>query len=135
MTLNTVKVPQGFEPLFEAAEEVVSQFFSRRTDDPSSGKIEIFGSRYLLVRGPALSIEFFLLVRKLFGEGLEREADVFAATLLYDLALSVGRSDAQNFHLKMGLKDPVARLSAGPVPLCLHRLGLCRYSSRIESLF
>ena len=115
MPLKTVRVPEAFEPLFQKAEEVVGQFFRQRHDDPSTGSIEISDSRYVLVRGAALSVEFFALVRSLFGPGAEQDADAFSANLLYDLAHSVGKADARNFHQKMGLEDPVAKLSAGPV--------------------
>ena len=47
------------------AEELVSRYFSERLDDPQHGTIEIAGERYLLVRGAALSVEFFALGQKL----------------------------------------------------------------------
>lgn len=115
MALKTVKVPPDIEPIFRQAEAVVGQFFSHRKDNPESGKIEILGSRYVLVRGASLSVAFFLLVRKLFGQGHEEAADSFTATLLYDLAHAIGKTDAQNFHVEMALEDPIARFSAGPV--------------------
>ena len=115
MTLKTVKVPEQFEPLFEKAEEVVSAYFSKRREDPSKGTIEIFESRYVMVRGAALSVEFFGLVEELFGKEREKEARDFARNILYDLAYSIGKSDARNFHAKMNLEDPIDKLSAGPV--------------------
>lgn len=115
MSLKTVKVPAEMAPAFEAAEQVVSRFFGDRRDEPARGTIEIFGERYVLVRAAALSVEFFSLVRELYGEGRQNEADEFARNILFDLAHAVGKSDAQNFHAKMGLNDPIARLSAGPV--------------------
>jgi len=115
MTLRTVRVPPDVEPLFDKAEQVVSRFFRERKDDPTVGTIEIFGERYVLLRAASLSVEFFDLVRGFYGAGREAEADDFARNILYDLAHTVGRSDARNFHVKMGLDDPIARLSAGPV--------------------
>ncbi|MHC4442343.1 MAG: PAS domain S-box protein [Planctomycetota bacterium] len=115
MGLDTVQVPKEMEPLFAKAEEIVSRYFCERKDDPSQGTIEIFGERYVLVRAASLSVEFFTLVKELFGEGRESEAVDFAQNILFDLAHSIGKSDAKNFHAKMGLEDPVARLSAGPV--------------------
>ncbi len=115
MSLTTVKVPGEMEPLFAKAEAVVSQYFQERKDDPSRGTIEIFGQRYMLVRGAALSVEFFSLVKEFFGKGLEAEAEDFARNMLFDLAHSIGKSDARNFHAKMQLNDPIERLSAGPV--------------------
>jgi signal transduction histidine kinase/CheY-like chemotaxis protein len=115
MTLKTVRVPAELGDLFCAAEQVVSRYFRERTDDPGHGTIEIFGERYVLVRAAALSVEFFRVVRELYGESREHEADEFARNILFDLAHAIGKSDARNFHAKMGLSDPIAKLSAGPV--------------------
>ncbi|HJW09537.1 MAG TPA: ATP-binding protein [Holophagaceae bacterium] len=113
--LKTVKVPPEMVPLFRTAEEVVSRYFAQREERPEQGSIEIAGQRYVLVRAAALSVEFFSLVGDLYGPGREGEAEEFARNLLFDLAHAVGRSDARNFHTKMGLADPISRLSAGPV--------------------
>ena len=115
MTLRTVRVPPEIEPLFAKAEKVVAEYFNARRDDPARGTIEIFGDRYVLVRAGALSVEFFSLVRGLFGPGRAAEAEEFARNILFDLAHAVGKTDARNFHAKMGLTDPIERLSAGPV--------------------
>jgi len=113
--MRTVRVPDGMSGLFEKAEEVVSRFFSERIDDPARGTIQIHGERYVLVRAAALSVEFFDLVRSLYGEDRLAEADEFARAILFDLAHAVGRTDADNFHQQMQLTDPISRLSAGPV--------------------
>lgn len=113
--MRTVNVPDGMKELFAKAEEVVSRFFSERVDDPTRGTIEIHGERYVLIRGAALSVEFFDLVRSLYGEDKRCEADDFARAILFDLAHAVGKTDARNFHTRMQLTDPVAKLSAGPV--------------------
>jgi two-component system, cell cycle sensor histidine kinase and response regulator CckA len=115
MGLKTVRVPEKMSAVFQAAEEVVSRYFADRVSAPERGTIEVHGERYVLVRAAALSVEFFSLVRNLYGEGREREADEFARNILFDLAHALGKSDAQNFHAKMQLSDPIARLSAGPV--------------------
>jgi two-component system, cell cycle sensor histidine kinase and response regulator CckA len=113
--LKTVRVPPGMEELFERAEEVVSRYFRDRAFDPSRGTIEVSGERYVLVRAASLSVEFFQLVSSLYGEGRQKDADDFARNILFDLAHAIGASDARNFHSKMDLRDPLARLSAGPV--------------------
>lgn len=115
MTLETVKVPKAFEPIFRKAEAVVSTYFAKKLEDPTKGTIEIFDSRYVLVRAAALSIEFYQVVEDLFGEKRKEEAHAFARNILYDLAHSIGKADAKNFQAKMHLSDPIARLSAGPV--------------------
>jgi len=113
--VRTVRVPDQMKELFAKAEEVVSRFFQERIDNPTHGTIEIHGERYVLVRGAALSVEFFDLVRSLYGEDKRSEADDFARAILFDLAHAVGKTDARNFHTRMQLTDPVAKLSAGPV--------------------
>src|SRR5260221_6299601 len=114
-SVKTVSVPESMRELFAAAEEVVSRFFRDRVDDPGRGTIEIHGERYVLLRGAALSVEFFDLVRSLYGPERRADADEFARTILFDLAHAIGRTDARNFHEQMNLTDPIARLSAGPV--------------------
>jgi len=113
--LNSVNVPEDFKPIFEQAQNNVQQYFDALHSDPTKGTIDVDGSRYILIRGAAFSVEFYQLVRKLFGEENPLEADLFASSLLYELAHAIGRSDARNFHHKMNLTDPIAKLSAGPV--------------------
>jgi signal transduction histidine kinase/predicted hydrocarbon binding protein/ActR/RegA family two-component response regulator len=96
-------------------EPIVSSFFSSRIFKPEQGTIEIGDERYILVRGAALSIEFFAFIKRLFGAGREAEANEFARNMLFDFAHAIGKSDAECFHAKMHLEDPVAKLSAGPI--------------------
>ena len=107
MPLRTVRVPPSMAELFEEAERTVSSYFARRRDDPAHGTIEIFGERYLLVRAASLSVEFFSLVRNLYGEGREDEAIDFSRNILFDLAHALGKSDALRFHKLMGVDDPI----------------------------
>ncbi len=115
MITQTVKVPEQMQPLFERAEAVVSEYFKHRKDDPTKGTVEISGDRYVMIRAPALAIEFFDLVEGLFGRGREKEAREFALNLLFDLAHALGKSDARNFQEKMNLHEPLEKLSAGPI--------------------
>jgi signal transduction histidine kinase/CheY-like chemotaxis protein len=117
--LKTVKVPAAMEAPFVAAEKLVSAYFQDRRELPEQGTIEIWGERYLLVRAASLSVEFFSLVDELYGPGRQREADEFSRNILFDLAHAIGKSDAHTFHSRMGLEDPIARLSAGPVHFSL----------------
>ena len=112
---RTVRVPEALAPLFRQAEEVVSGYFQSMVLKPEEARLEIGGQRYLLVRAASLSVDFFDLVAELYGPGREAEAASFARNLLFDLAHAMGRSDAKAFHAKMGLTDPTAKLSAGPV--------------------
>jgi len=111
---RTVKVPPEFEAIFERAEEHFSRFFQNWRNDPGKGIIEVSGERFVLIRGAALSIEFFDFVRRLFGQS-EREAVSMASQVLFDLAHALGKADAEHFHRTMGLTDPLSKLSAGPV--------------------
>ncbi len=115
MPLKTVRVPPSMEAPFLEAERHVSRYFRDRKDDPEHGTIEIFGERYILVRAASLSVDFYALVERIYGAERRGEADEFAQSILFDLAHAVGKSDARNFHTKMGLVDPIAKLSAGPI--------------------
>ena len=113
--LNTVKVPKQFEPIFQKAQDYVNKYFKKRKEDPSKGTIEIFGERYILVRAASMSIDFFESIKNLYKDQGEEEAFNVARQLLFDIAHAIGKQDAKNFHKKMELKDPIEKLSAGPV--------------------
>jgi signal transduction histidine kinase/ActR/RegA family two-component response regulator len=115
MIPKTVRVPSGMQACFARVEQLVEQYFGYRRDRPEHGTIEILDERYVLVRAAALSVEFFELVRGLYGSGRQSEADDFARNILFDLAHSIGASDARRLHDRMELQDPVSRLAAGPV--------------------
>lgn len=109
-----VKVPPQFDAVFGKAEEHFSRLFEYWQNDPAKGMIEISGERFVLVRGAALSIEFFNVVKRLFAHS-EHEAVSIASQVLFDIAHALGKADACHFHQAMGLSDPLSKLSAGPV--------------------
>ncbi|MBS0519574.1 MAG: EAL domain-containing protein [Proteobacteria bacterium] len=111
---RTVKGPPQYDAIFDKAEEQLDRFFQNRQDDFAKGIIRISGERFILVRGAALSIEFFEVVKRLFTERDERAAAI-AGRLLFDTAHALGKSDASYFHNSMGLHDPISKLAAGPV--------------------
>lgn len=113
--LDTVKVPKDFEPIFLKAQEYASKYFKEKKEEPSKGTIEIFGERYVLIRAASMSVDFFDTVKNLYKEEGEEEALNVARNLLFDIAHAIGKADARNFHIKMNLKDPIEKLSAGPV--------------------
>lgn len=113
--LNNVKVPKEFEPVFQKAQEYVGAYFGERKEDPTKGTIEIGGERYILVRAASMSVEFFDTVREFYRDRSEKEANDVARQFLYDLAHAIGRQDAKIFQKKMSLKDPIEKLSAGPI--------------------
>jgi PAS domain S-box-containing protein len=115
MALTTVSVPDQFAPIFERAQEYVAKFFSERKDIPEKGTIEIFGQRYILVRASSMSVEFFEMIQKLYADKGEEEALGVARSLLFDIAHTMAIADARSFAERMGLDDPIAKLSAGPI--------------------
>lgn len=113
--LKTVKVPKEFEPIFEKAQEFVSRYFQDRKENIEEGTIQIFGQRYIYVRAASMSVEFFELIKNTYRDKSEDEALAVARSLLFDVAHAIGVADAKNFHTQLHLKDPIEKLSAGPV--------------------
>ncbi len=114
-SVQGARVPADLQGVFRAAEEMVGRYFGQRREDAAHGRIEISQERYLLVRAASLSFEFFNLVREILGAGREREADLFAQDLVYDLAHALGKTDARRFHDWSQARDPISRLACGPV--------------------
>lgn len=113
--LKTVKVPKQFEPIFLSAQKFVSKYFEERKENAHKGTIEIFGQRYIFVRAASMSVEFFEMIKKTYRDKSEEEALSVARSLLFDIAHAIGVADARAFHKKMKLKDPIEKLSAGPI--------------------
>ncbi len=113
--LETVKVPQKLEPIFRKAEGCVRRYFSQKRELASEGRISVLDQRYILVRAAAMSVEFFDTVKDLYKGDEREDALKIARNLLFDIAHSIGKADAKEFHKKMGLKNPVEKLSAGPI--------------------
>jgi diguanylate cyclase (GGDEF)-like protein len=113
--LTTVKVPAPFEAPFLRAQEYVKRYFADRVENPDGATISIAGERYVLLRAASLSVEFMELVTKLYQDQGDAEARSVANNLLFDLAHALGKADAQAFQAKMGVHDPIERLSAGPI--------------------
>ena len=113
--LDDVNVPEQFEPVFRMAQDYVKRYFSEKKENPSTGSIEIHGERYILVRAASMSVDFFETVKNLYAAEGEEEALNVALSMLFDIAHAIGKADARNFHEKMNLKDPIEKLSAGPL--------------------
>ena len=113
--LSTVSVPPEILPVFLKAQEYVARYFHQRIHRPDEATISIAGERYVLLRAASMSVEFVELVMSLFEERGPAEARSVANNLLFDLAHAIGKADARHFHEKMGVTDPIERLSAGPV--------------------
>jgi predicted hydrocarbon binding protein len=112
---STVRVPKEMQPLFDTAQKTVGDYFESLRLTPSKGSIDINGERYILVRASALSLEFLNSISHFYRDRGKEEALNIGKNILFDLAHMLGIEDAKNFHKKMGLKDPISKLSAGPV--------------------
>lgn len=115
VTGETVRVPDSVKPLFDVAQETVRAYFSQFVTDPTRATIKISGQRYVLLRASSLSVDFLDTIRNLYSDYGEEEAMSIGRNFLFDISHVIGMEDAKNFHKKMGLTDPIAKLSAGPV--------------------
>jgi signal transduction histidine kinase/CheY-like chemotaxis protein len=113
--LGSVEVPEDFKAAFEMAQDYVHNYFDNRLEDPSRANIEIQGERYILVRAASMSVDFFETVKNLYSDEGEKKARDVAWNMLFDIAHSIGKADAKNFHEKMNVKEPLEKLSAGPI--------------------
>lgn len=106
--LYSVKVPEKLIPPFLKAQGKIEDLFKEIVKNPKEGKITIQDHRYILIRADSLAKGFIEEASQMFGE----EA---AEMLLYNFAYSIGKNEAAEFIKKFDLKDPVEKLSAGPV--------------------
>jgi two-component sensor histidine kinase len=111
----TVKVPKEISPIFNKAQATVGKYFRSLKFAPWQGTIEVNKERYVLVRASALSHEFLNTIKHLYKDRGEEEALTIGKNILFDVAHVLGLEDAKSFHKKMNLKDPISKLSAGPV--------------------
>jgi two-component system cell cycle sensor histidine kinase/response regulator CckA len=115
MSLRTAKVPVPFQPPFLSAEKVVAGYFGSMKQEPEKGVITIGGERYVLVRAMSLSVHFFEFMKEMYPGLTEGEALEGAGSALFDMAFAIGKSDARAFCQKLGVSDPIAKLSSGPI--------------------
>ncbi len=110
-----MRVPQPIEAIFLRAQQQVARYFEDRKEDPETGTISIAGERYILLRAASMSVEFFDLVTSLYRDKGAEVARGVASNLLFDVAHAIGKADARAFQQRLGLEDPIEKLSAGPV--------------------
>ena len=106
--LYSAKVPEPLVPVFLAAQKKMEDMFKHIDKNPSKGRLTIQDERYLLIRANSLATGFISEAEKVVG----KEA---AEMLLYNFAFAIGKGEAKGFIKKFDLKDPVEKLSAGPV--------------------
>ena len=112
---KTVKAPSEIAPIFDKASEIVKKYFQTFHADPSLSKIEVNGQRYVLMRAESLANDFFKNILNLYSDRPKNEAIKIGRNMLFDFAHLIGIEDGRNFHKKMKLKDPISKLSAGPI--------------------
>ena len=112
---KTVNVPEQFQSVFSKSEKLVAKYFSNAESNPSKGIIEINKERYVLLRASSLSVDFLTKIKDLYADKGEEEAYSIGRNFLFDIAHVLGLEDAKNFHDKMDVKDPISKLSAGPI--------------------
>ncbi len=115
MALRTAKVPVPFQAPFLSAEKIVAGYFGSMKQEPTKGIITIGGERYVLVRAMSLSVHFFEFMKELYPALTEGEAIEGASSALFDMAFAIGRSDARTFCERLGVSDPIEKLSSGPI--------------------
>jgi hypothetical protein len=106
--VDTVKVPEDLEPVFEVADKYVGELFGEFLHEPRKGSIHVGGERYILVRGESLFIALFEQLESYLGETQAQE-------FLYNMARIIGMSDSRAFAVNRGVLDPIERLSTGPI--------------------
>lgn len=112
---NTVKAPTEFSNAFKNAELGVGNYFKEVLIQPENATIEIGGERYVLLRAASLSANFLHKVQSLYADKGEEQAFQIGRNFLFDIAHVLGIEDAKKIHQKLDLKDPISKLSAGPV--------------------
>jgi PAS domain S-box-containing protein len=101
--------------MFLKIQDKFIDYFGDKTFYPSEGKIEINKERYILMRSSSISYDFFQgLMNLLEKNGGESTFDL-AADMLFDIAHIIGKKDANKYHKALKLKDPLHKLSGGPV--------------------
>ncbi len=107
--VQTANVPPDMEPIFSRAEELVARYFDDMHWDPTKGTIVISRDRYML-----LSCESFRDITLGLSDALQIPEER-ANVLYYRMAKLVGQADARRFHYTMELRDPIEKLSTGPI--------------------
>jgi len=123
-----VHVPGPLSPIFAAAERVIEELLQHKQEllQPSEqgtqtneavpatqttpAAIETARRSSFLIRGTALSAELFTLVRDLFGQGREAEADAFAGQVLLNLAQSHKRLQSTCLELEACMRERTMEL-------------------------
>lgn len=113
--LNTVSVPESFQEPFIHAQKYVAEYFLQEVTDPTRGLRMVNGERYILVRAASISSQFPEVIKSMYPALEPEEARLTASNILFELAHAIGKADARAFHRRMGVVEPIEKLSAGPI--------------------
>lgn len=108
-------VPEDIYPEFKKAQKTVYDYFKDIRLNYSEGSISTKNERYILLRASAIADEFFNAINNVYSNLPEEESFELARNFLFDISHVIGMKDAQKFHKKMGLTNPIDKLSAGPI--------------------
>ena len=111
----TVIVPDSLSEIFGAVEKKVEEHFTDFNYDPVSGEITVHGQRYILFRSDSMSYEFMDFIKERYSDRSEKEAESIGNNFLYDNSKVIGKKDATALHKTLNLKEPIEKLSAGPI--------------------
>jgi len=111
----TAIVPDELSDLFGSIEKKVVEHFNDFNFDPVSGEITVHGQRYVLFRSDSMGYEFMDFIKERYADRPEKEAISIGNNFLYDNSKVIGKKDAVAFHKILKLKEPIEKLSAGPV--------------------
>ena len=105
--MRAAEVPPEMLEVFEKAKGPVHDYFASVKSNPSIGRIDIKGDRFILARTDSLSKVLRQVLTNIYGD---RGSD----QLLYSFGRAVGRSEARSFFERFNLEDPMERFGYGP---------------------
>ncbi|WXG39772.1 MAG: XylR N-terminal domain-containing protein [Candidatus Freyarchaeum deiterrae] len=105
--LYSAKVPEQMVDAFLKAQSYVEKFFTDESKERSKGTIQISGQRFILLGADSLP-EARVNMEKMLGENT-------ANMLIYNFGKACGTREAKVFNKRMGLTDPMEKLSVGPI--------------------
>jgi predicted hydrocarbon binding protein len=99
---NTEKSELEIQRLEAKSIDQFNDIFGNHLFDPQHGTVKLSNERYIFIRGGAVSIHFYSVLRELFPPDQQDLAYEFATNLLYDFGRSIGKSDGRYFCERTG---------------------------------
>eukprot|EP01114_Cavostelium_apophysatum_P016077 TRINITY_DN4514_c0_g1_i1.p1 TRINITY_DN4514_c0_g1~~TRINITY_DN4514_c0_g1_i1.p1 ORF type:complete len:1126 (-),score=268.47 TRINITY_DN4514_c0_g1_i1:44-3421(-) len=129
---HSIKVPRVVSQAFYEVERILDREFSQCCKQEEKGTIEIFGERYLLIRGNSLAKDFTgrmkenmltdPLVPKISTPGaqydfVEAKSAEFSGKVTFDIGYCIGKNDSEFFRNRMAGKSQMEIMAAGCIYL------------------